>query len=326
MAQPSSEKSARWSVDWAHPSDEAALLALFARAFGHEMPPAQWCWKYAGLDPIGTVVRRDGQPVAFYGGMPREIRWFGSPMTAVQIGDVMVDPAERGVLTRRGPFFLATTAFAERLVGPGRSYALAFGFPSERHTRLGEHLGVYARVDEVLEASWPALPGRPGLLHRARPLTPDQLDTVDRLWHKMADRFTGVAIAVRNGPHVRHRFLEHPTVTYLSLLVRQRLTGAAIGLIVVRDHGKPGVELMDVVAPPESLAALVAVARRVAGRLGREKVFAWMTPRAAESFSRSAPDLTPTGIPIPTIIWSASPDLERLRGRWWLMGGDADSR
>lgn len=317
---------ARWSVDWATAADETALLELFARAFGHAMPPAQWRWKYAGLDPLGTLVRRDGRPVAFYGGMSRQIRWFGTPATAVQIGDVMVDPAERGVLTRRGPFFLATTAFAERLVGPGRAYALAFGFPSERHTRLGERLGVYARVDEVLEASWPAMPARPGLLHRTRPLTLEQLDTVDMLWRKMADRLTGVAIAVRNGSHIRHRFLEHPTITYLSLLVRQRFTGTAIGLVVVRDHGEPGIELVDVVAPPESFVALVAVARRVAGRLGRHRVFGWMTPRAADSFRLSSPALVPAGIPVPTITWSATPDLEQLRGRWWLMGGDADSR
>ncbi|MBI4204742.1 MAG: GNAT family N-acetyltransferase [Betaproteobacteria bacterium] len=318
--------SARWSVDWAHPSDEAELLALFARAFGHAMPPAQWDWKYRGLDPVGTLVRRDGRPVAFYGGMPREIRWFGAPMTAVQIGDVMVDPAERGVLTRRGPFFLATTAFAERCVGPGRSYALAFGFPSERHTRLGEHLGLYARVDEVLEASWPALPARPGLLHSARALAVEQLDAVDALWEGMAEKLTGVAVGERNGARIRNRFLEHPTIGYLTFLVKHRFTGAPIGLVVLRDHGETGIELVDVVAPPESLAPLVATARRVAGRLGRPKVFAWMTPRAAESFAGSAPDLAPAKIPIPTIIWNASPDLGKLRGNWWLMGGDADSR
>jgi hypothetical protein len=320
------EKASRWVVGWAHRADEATLLALFARAFGHEMPAAQWRWKYAGLDPIGSMVRRDGIPVAFYGGMAREILWFGTPMTAVQIGDVMVDPAERGVMTRHGPFFLATTAYAERFVGPGRAYALAFGFPSERHTRLGEHLGVYSRVDEVLEATWTPLPRRFDLLHRARPLTLDQLDTVDTLWHKMADQLAAVAIAVRSGLHVRHRFLEHPAANYLCLLVRRRFTGTVTGLVIVRDHGEPGLELIDVVAPPESFSTLVAIARRVADRLRRNRVFAWMTPRAAESFSESAPALAPAGIPIPTIVWRASPDIGKLRGNWWLMGGDADSR
>ena len=317
---------ARWNVGWARPADEMALLELFGRAFGHALPPAQWRWKYAGLDPIGIMVCRDARPVAFYGGMPREIRWFGTSATAVQIGDVMVDPAERGVLTRRGPFFLAATAFAERCVGPGRAYALAFGFPSERHTRLAEHLGIYARVDEVLEASWPALPGRPGLFQRARPLALEHLDVVDALWKRMAETLTGVVVAVRGAAYIRHRFLEHPAISYLVFLVQQRFTGAAIGIVVLRDHGEAGVELLDAVAPPQSLPLLVAVARRVAGRLGRQKVFAWLTPAAANSFAASRPALAPAGIPVPTIIWSSSPDLGKLRGRWWLMGGDTDFR
>lgn len=316
----------RWSVAWARPADETALLELFARAFGHEMPGAQWRWKYAGLDPIGSMVCRDARPVAFYGGMPREVRFFGTPITAVQIGDVMVDPAERGVLTRKGPFFLATKAFAEQLVGPGRAYALAFGFPSERHTRLGEHLGLYARVDEVLEASWPASPDRPGWFERARPLAPAQLDVVDSLWRAMADGLAGVAVPVRNGAHVRHRYLDHPTVTYLSFLVRRRVSGTAIGLVVLRDHGKAGVELIDLVGAPKRFARLVEIARRVAGRLGREKVFAWLTPSAAASLSGSLPALAPAGVPVPTIVWGSSPDLEKLRGRWWLTGGDSDFR
>lgn len=41
---------------------------------------------------------------AFYGGMPREIRLQGAPATAVQIGDVTVESAERGLLTRHGVF------------------------------------------------------------------------------------------------------------------------------------------------------------------------------------------------------------------------------
>ncbi len=315
---------ARWSVGWARPADELALLELFGRAFGHAMPPAQWRWKYAGLDPIGIMVCRDGRPVAFYGGMPREIRRFGKPAAAVQICDVMVDPAERGILTRRGPFFLAASAFAEGLVGPGRRYSLAFGFPSERHARLGERLGLYARLGEVLEAGWPALAGRPSLSLRARLLAPGQLGAVDRLWEEMAAALTDAAVAVRDGAYVRRRFLEHPTIAYLPFLVTRRLSGAPVGLAVLRDHGEAGVELVDVVAPPERIPALVAIARRAAARLGRQRVFAWLTARAAAAFTGMS--LAPAGVPVPTIIWDSSPEVLELRERWWLMGGDADFR
>jgi hypothetical protein len=317
---------ARWRVGWARPADEPALLELFARAFGHEMPPEQWRWKYAGLDPMGSLVRReDGRPVAFYGGMPRAIRFFGTPATAVQIGDVMVDPVERGVLTRKGPLFLATTAFAERMVGPGRAYDLAFGFPSERHAKLGERLGLYARVDEVLETSWPVLPARRSFALRTRALTADRIALVDRLWQEMAAALTDTVVAVRDSAHIRHRFLQHPSITYELLLVTRRLSGAPVGLLVLRDRGTDGIELIDAVAKPERIPTLVAIARRIAGRMGRHRVFAWLTPRAAAAFGGD-PTLVAIGAQIPTIVWDASPEVLKVRDHWWLTGGDTDFR
>lgn len=321
-----SAQDAPLTVSFARPSDEPALLCLFSRAFGQEMPAERWRWKYRGLACIGTIVRRGNRIVAFYGGMPRTVRLHGAPVTAVQIGDVMVDPSDRGVPRRRSPFFLATARFAEDLVGPDRPYAFAFGFPSERHARLGERLGLYARVDEILEANWPALTATPGVLHRTRPLADDELAYVDDLWVRMADDLRDTVIGTRDSSYVRHRFIEHPTLRYMTLLVRHRFSRQPMGLVVLRDHDEAGIEIVDAVAPVASFPILVNVARRVAGRLHRRRVFAWMTPRAAESFKASAPALKPAGIPIPTIVWKAVPDLDKLRGRWWLLGGDADSR
>ena len=312
------------TLDWAQPADGPSLLALFQRAFGHAMPAEQWHWKYAGLESMGSIVRRGTEPVGFYGGIPRQIRFFGALQTAVQISDVMVLPAERGILTRRGAFFLTAAAYADRYVGPNRAYALAFGFPSARHARLGEHLGLYARVDEIFEASWTALNRRFSVIYKARLLQPHQLALVDELWQRMANRLQDVCICVRDAAHVGHRFLAHPTVVYLPFLVTHRLTGRAIGLVVLRDHKESGVELLDVIAEPSDVPVLVKVARRVAARLGRDKVFAWLTPSASAYFDD--PALTPAGVPVPTIVWGSSPDLVKLRGRWWLTGGDTDFR
>jgi hypothetical protein len=321
-----SVQDAPLTVSFASPADEGALLALFSRAFGQEMPAERWRWKYRGLDRLGTAVRRGNRVVAFYGGMPRVVRLHGEPVTAVQIGDVMVDPSERGAPRRRSPFFVATSRFAEDLVGPGRPFAFAFGFPSERHARLGERLGLYARVDEILEANWEPLSATPDVLYRTRPLAHDEIGSVDDLWEAMAGDLRDTVIGTRGGSYVRERFIEHPTLRYLTLLVRHRFSRQPQGLVVLRDHGESGVELVDAVAPVASLPILVSVARRVAGRLHRSRVFGWMTPRAAESFKASAPALAPAGIPIPTIVWKAVPDLDKLRGKWWLLGGDADSR
>jgi hypothetical protein len=312
------------TVDWATPADEASLLLLFERAFGHRLPAEQWRWKYKGVEPTGSMVRRRGEPVGFYGGIPRRVLQFGESRLAVQISDVMVLPEERGILKRHGAFFLATRAYAERYVGPDRAYAFAFGFPSERHARLGERLGLYARVDEILEATWTVLDARPSLRYKARLLQPNEVRTIDELWRRMSSNLKDLCIGVRDAAHISHRFLAHPTVKYAPLLVTHRLTGTPLGLVVLRDHNDSGLELLDAIAEPSSIPVLVRIARRAAARLGRKKLFAWLTPSAAKYFDAAV--VTPAGVPVPTIVWGASPNLEKLRGQWWLTGGDSDFR
>ncbi|NTV13883.1 MAG: GNAT family N-acetyltransferase [Desulfobulbaceae bacterium] len=318
--------ASRWAVEWADNKNETELLALFSRAFGQQMSPAHWRWKYAAADPWGAVVRKDGQIVSFYGGMPRPIRFFGQAATAVQIGDVMSDPAHGRLLTRRGPFFLAASAYLERFIGPEKAYCLGFGFPSKRAIRLAERLGLYASVGEVQEASWGGLSPRHHLTVTVKSLSAAQADLVEPLWQKMAADCTDFILPVRDGQYIRQRFLEHPSVNYLVFVVRRRVSGTPWGLLVLRDHGEAGVELLDLVAPRQRLSALVRIARQITAKLGRRRLFAWLTAPVAAALADSAPLLAATDVSIPTSVWRIPDEASRLRDRWWLMGGDADFR
>ena len=53
-----------------------------------------------------------------------------------------------GFLTRKNPFFLSVASCIE-LFGQQ-----SFGFPNERHMRLGEKIGFYREVNQILEARW----------------------------------------------------------------------------------------------------------------------------------------------------------------------------
>ncbi|MFI3184749.1 MAG: GNAT family N-acetyltransferase [Methylococcaceae bacterium] len=312
-----------WDLDWAHPSNESELLALFQTAFGHEMAPELWRWKYYGLDTLGALVRRDGQAIAFYGGMPRAIYLFGSPATAVQIGDVMVQPEQRGILTRKGPFFLATTSFAERFVGHGKLFPLAFGFPSERAYRLGARLGLYEQVGEIMRVTWPSMQTRPNLKIRIRALEADQHAVVDQLWDEMAEALRDQVIGVRNWDYVQHRYLNHPTLSYRIFLVSSRWTGNPIGLFVVRIL-EDSVELVDLIAPPKRIPILVNSMRRLAGNLDKALAYAWITAQHAPLLAGSSGEITPLDIPLPNICWTPGIPASELQDRWWLMGGDTD--
>ena len=321
--------ASNWSTDWAHPADEAELLELFTAAFGSNMHLGLWRWKYAGIDPIGVLVRRENRAVAFYGSIPRAISFCGTPSMAVQIGDVMVHPSERGVLTRSGPFFLAASFFWHNCLGTDRPYyAFAFGFPSERPYRVGERLGLYVKAGDISRVGWPALKAGPNPLLRVRPWDATMGAAVDQIWFDMLAAMSQHIVGVRDFAYFQHRYLEHPTVDYKIYLVSTRLVGKPFAIIVVRDDDDE-LELVDIVAPPARLEALVKIVRRLAFNLGKAKAYTWITSPHAALFAGETGVVSPTGIVIPafnsTDPSDGTPPAE-IDGRWWLMAGDMDFR
>ncbi len=314
-----------WANELAGRGNEAELLDLFRMSFGQEMPPELWRWKYHGLDILGTLVRYKDRPVAFYGGMPRAIHLFGSPATAVQIGDVMVHPEQRDIATRKGPFLQAASYFLERFVGQDKTFPIAFGFPSKRVYRLGALLGLYERVGEIMRVSWPALQARPSYKVCLRPLSWDKSEAVDRLWREMAETLRDQIIGVRDWPYVQQRYLNHPTISYHAFLVSSRWTGCPIGVFVIRLL-EDSVELIDIIAPLQRIATVVHCLRRLTWRLNKPLVYAWITAQNATLLAGDTGDITATDIIIPHNKWTAGIPGSALLNRWWLMGGDTDFR
>ncbi|OGB04535.1 MAG: hypothetical protein A3E79_12275, partial [Burkholderiales bacterium RIFCSPHIGHO2_12_FULL_61_11] len=125
----------RWSTRWSQPGDRQGLLELFSQAFGSTLASEQWDWKYRQAPVWGTVVRQESQYAAFFGGMPRTMVHGGQTVMAVQIGDVMVAPAQRA-LSRTGPLFRSAAAYFGNLHQLYPQTRFAFGFPSPRHLQL----------------------------------------------------------------------------------------------------------------------------------------------------------------------------------------------
>ena len=319
-------KAPRWLPDWITTADEAAYLELFEQAFGHRMAPAFWHWKYRDTGRPGMGVWRDGKLVGFYGAMPRRTLFLGEPVSTVQIGDVMVHPAERGVMTRSGPFQIAASTFIDRSVGYGRQHLFGFGFPTSKALQIAQKLGLYEEVDRMTEIWWPARSTWGDRVLRSKAATPADAAAIDRLWNEMAADFKDSILGVRDARYIDERFMKHPSVTYRCLLFRHAVTGKAQGLVVLRPLETGDFELMDIVAPRRNFTRLVSAARHWAARHGAARVKAWVTASHAGLLATADAEQTPLDLVVPANVWSQGPSADTLRGRWWLMAGDTDFR
>lgn len=323
----------RWQPRWCRQADLPQWLQLFAAAFSASPSPELWHWKYAHAPFAGMAVFREDKMVAFYGVTPREVLLFDQPVWSVQITDVMVHPNERGALTRQGAFFVAAASLIEALVPWDkwrRVIEVGVGFPMSRALRLAEKLGVYAQVDQMAECSWSAKKRAPWQYVAVAEPVGDAFSEQDcaqiaQLWEKMRGDFRANVIAVRDADFFEHRFLDHPEKPYQLWWVRRRL-GAVVALMVLRDRGDLGLEILDWVGALSDFGEVLTAARHHAARLGLPRVFCWLTQSQVCKIESTQPAIELLDVMVPSNVLTESNQSAHLIGRWWLTGGDTDFR
>lgn len=316
------QPATRWTVHAATADNDDELLVLFQQVFNTAMPIAQWRWKYAQAPVRGMMLRRGARAVAFFGGMPRPVQGPAGPLVAVQNGDVMVLPGERGVFSRRGALHHVAAAFFGELVGPAKQYEFAFGFPNERHFRLGLKLGLYDAAGRMTLLTWSPMAARPPWSIEQMPLAGTHLERLAPLCAAMHSDWPLHHIPVRDAARWRTRFVTHPTHRYEILQLRRRVTGNSICAFVLREH-EGHVEWLDYAGPAAAAPHAVAAARGFAQRCGGKPLTAMFSDTIAPAFAAGAATCQPSDIHIPV---NARPPGENrpYLGRMWLMGGDTD--
>ncbi len=321
------QQERRWRLARLQAADQPAVEALFDRVFQQPMPQAFWHWKYAHGRGANIIAWHKDEIVAHYGGLRRAILNRGQPAWAWQIADVMVASRERGVLTRQGAFFLTAAAFAALHInrdplGP----ALSFGFPSDRHTTLGERLELYQRVDRIMALRWSSLPHWTGPApKRLEPAQwPRWAEVVQGLWQQMAKSLPTAIIGVRDAAWIQQRYLEHPQHDYQLYLLSHWLPWRWQALLILRQEGST-LTLVDVVAPLGAVPLAVQAARHLVARQGLQALTAWVSAPFLSHFSGGAVISDPN-IPLPVITLNNNLQVQTLTGRWWLLAGDSDYR
>jgi hypothetical protein len=140
--------------------DVPSLSALFTARFGHPLGVEEWLWKYQQIPGEGrSLVAVDyedgGEVVAHAGALRLPARWRGGEAGIWQLVDFAGaaprggdrgDRGDRGGRGGRGGLRPALVGLGKRLLAdlPGEADApWIFGFPSERHFKLGERVFGY---------------------------------------------------------------------------------------------------------------------------------------------------------------------------------------
>ena len=325
------EPAHRWHASNANNVSQTSLLTLFEQVFGHTLDPLTWRWKYRFADTPGSVVLEDNHVVAFAGGIPRKGLVFGQPENMVQMGDVMVSKSVRGILSKKGPFFLASQHFLSPRVGPDLQYSLAFGFPNERACKVGVIRGTYNIVDKIVEPHWTPLTKSNSFNGHIQIINPHQNtqweQQIDTLWQAMKQDINEVAIGSRDSQWIKHRFVNKPNADYLLALITNTTEPTSpFGLIVLKHHEQSGMELLDIVGSRHSALQLINAARQITANYKAKRLFAWATPSALNWFKDSDYHLNNTEVVIPGCNINSPEHALRVKDRWWLLGGDSDFR
>lgn len=304
---------------------------VFETSFSAPFDPELWAWKYHSGRGASVVAERDGQAVAHYGGVVRQIVYFSHDHAAVQICDVMVLPQERGFFSRNSLFFKTAASMLEQHAGYKAASLLGFGFPNLKAMHVAQRLGLYDKTDELMQialAQQPPDTPRPQeqlSLEGRRVCEVEFDDTLqtqtDYLWQQMKSGFADAIIGVRDRSYLCYRFLQRPGLHYQCLTVMQG--DQLLAVAFTRDHGDRRL-LMDIIAAPQHLeCALLSILQSAASD---KPCHFWLTAgQLARVISQSDKySVTATGIQIPCNRWSPGPATDRLVNAWWLTAGDMD--
>ena len=215
-------------------NDEKEVIKLWQLAFNKKLDKRIWRWKFHN-NPFGHQIilclTENNTPIAMYGGIPYIANWNGQRIRITQLIDNMSHPNYRyATKGRKGLFVQTAEHFFEVYGGPHASVFL-YGFPGQKHYRLGKIFLDYAMVKDgggYYEAA-PSQINKKYLFSSERIIKIHTIDKrLDRLWIEAQKDY--VFAVCRNHQFLKWRFLNHPINKYeiLALQKKNKLTAYAI--------------------------------------------------------------------------------------------------
>lgn len=309
------------------PSDAPDVLQLFEEVFGHRTDSRWYAWKYlAGVGNALGLWDALGCLKAHCAGTPRTVSWCGKHVAGLQVGDVMVSTDIRGLLMRKGPFQQVSSRFYASRVGANQRYQLAWGFPNQRHMRLGVKLDLFWDAGMISQLRWAV--GQEWLWpwYSVTALSGGEAgfdDQVDAAWASMAADLQNHVLGVRDAAYIRWRFLARPDRQYKLFCLRRRFTGKVLAVIVMRIADGTA-ELLDIIGPRDAMRSAIRAAIKQCAQAGVSSLSAWASPALVEVVQNTGAEVTQSGASLAIIKESNFSEADVMAARWWWMGGDTD--
>ena len=321
------QPSDRWQVREFQPHDAAQVKQLYQDAFATPLDDQTWQWKYSHSQPAGYVAL-DGEDVAaFCGGTLRQGLMQGKSAIFCQIGDVMVEPKQRGILTKTGAFYQAIYPFVGERIGPQGDIDFAFGFPNQRALKVGEKQGIYTAVDHIFEMTWPAQAHQADYSMQSWHGDAETAAQIDQLWQQMQPYLSQHLVGNRDANWLRYRYLDKPNDTSQVLCIAHRKNEQPIGVIVLKARpDRQQMELMDFICTPQNAQDLIKAAQLQTNQQKLTSLFAWLTPTVFAWLEKTNGTTRATDIVIPANRLNDSDYIAIAKNNWWLTGGDTDFR
>jgi hypothetical protein len=309
-------------------ADEALALIqpLFEATFKSPVSLDLLRWKYAQGRGASWTIWQDDFLLMHCGLCFRDILLQGYKTQAAQLVDLMAAPKQAGLSRDVSPFNVLMRHILASLPSAENPHGIAFGFPSGRAMRLGEHAGVYCSVDEWMSLEF--APAQMTIGPRVREIKSwggAEVAVLNALWTRMRGSLAAYVVGIRDAEHVRQRYLRHPDKKYLLMRVESRWRRVPIGLLVIAPG--PGThELIDVVCSIDDFAEVILAARRWLGQTHGKKMTLLLTAHFAMEFAALATQCNTTQFRIMANPQTSAATLDQLKQRWWLTGGDTDYR
>ena len=266
--------------------DETGILSSWRRAFKSEMPAEHWRWKYPG-NPQGfrclLCVAEDGTVVIHYAAQVMKILMKERIISGLHITDSFSHPGFRwaiggksGLFIKAGWAFLNT--YLERIETIGKIKLAAalppaqfhYGFPGERHNRLGAKLlnyrlhrpgVIYMRRQPRAQSLFSPASISCGMESFPGELIPGR--ETDEIWQDFKKAFSPFC-TVRDFRFIRWRFGERPDKKYTFYILRHRLSGRPAAWLVTDSSDEKVITVVDFLA--RSNDALAQLLKRAGER------------------------------------------------------------